>query len=119
MTNEERIERKNKTIIIRRNHIALKESKVKVNINKAIDEDTFNNMLSMCKSQASVIQLCVENNKLLSYTEDLLVKLDLCKTIEDAHKRVKRHINNDKSSRIVKRALHMTSMRTQVIALTQ
>lgn len=108
MTKEDRINRKNQTIIIRRNHIALKEAKIAVNVNQ-YQEDTFNAKLALCKTQASVIHLCVENKKSFSIIADLLVKSALCKTNDDAIKRIKRHMNNDKASRIVSRSMIINS----------
>ena len=109
MTKEERIERKEKTIIIRRNHVALKQAKISVTANKAIDDEAFNKKLLNCKSQASVIQLCIENNKAKSFISDLLVAQALCKTTNDADKRIKRHVRHDVASRIVSRALRINA----------
>jgi hypothetical protein len=109
MTNEERIQRKDKTIIIRRNHSALRAAKVSVSINKAENDDAFNVKLLKCNNQASVIQLCIENNKAKAFIADLLVKQALCKSEESAIARIKRHVRHDLASRIVSRSLRINS----------
>lgn len=109
MTKEERIQRKDKTIIIRRNHLALRQAKVNVSINKVNDDEAFMSRLSRCNTQASVIQLCIENNKAMNFIADLLVKQSLCKSDSDAQKRIKRHVRHDVASRIVSRSLHINS----------
>jgi hypothetical protein len=109
MTKEERVQRKDKTIIIRRNHAALRAAKVNVSINKAENDDAFNAKLLKCNSQASVIQLCIENNKAKAFIADLLVKQSLCKSEESAIARIQRHVRHDVNTRIVSRSLRINS----------
>lgn len=106
MKNEIRIERKNQTIIIRRNHVALKNAKVAVNSN-VYSDDLFQSKLANCKTQAAVIQICIENKKTFAFTSNLLVTMNLCKSENDAMKRIKRHTQHDVASRIVSRTLHI------------
>lgn len=107
MNKTERIERKDKVFMIRRNHSALKAAKIATNINK-FDTDTFNTKLAACKNQAQVIHLCIENAQTSSFIADALVKMQLCKDDKAAYARIKRHKNHDESSRIVSRSLALT-----------
>lgn len=109
MTKEERIERKDKTYIIRRVNSALRQSKIASKSIVAQDSDALTALLARCKTQAQMIDVSVKNNMSISETATSLVAFNLCKTIEDAEKRIKRHRRFDADSRIAKRAVSLLS----------
>ena len=106
MNKIEKIERKSRCIIVKRNNQAYKASKLKTNI-LHVDSETMQTKLASCKTQASMIDLALHNNMTISETASALVTFNLCADIASAYKRVKRHEKHDVASRIVKRAVAM------------
>ena len=115
MNKQEKIERKSRTIIVKRNNSAYKSAKIKTNI-LHVDSEDMQDKLATCKTQASMIDVALANSMTVSQTASALVTFNLCTDITSAMKRIKRHEKNDKTSRIVKRAVamqaHINSLRT-------
>jgi hypothetical protein len=115
MNKQEKIERKSRVIIVKRNNSAYKSSKLKTNI-LHVDSELMQDKLASCKTQASMIDVALANSMTVSQTAQALVTFNLCADIVSAMKRIKRHEKHDLSSRIVKRAIalqeHINSLRT-------
>lgn len=62
-----------------------------------------------CKSQASLIDACMRNRLTVIETANKLVEYQLCFDIASAIKRIKRHANNDKKSRVEKRNIELSN----------
>lgn len=104
MTKQEKIEKRRINSMLKRDRDALKSAKISVSLLKVNDLEK---ALSECKSQASLIQTSLNNNKTLSETIENLIRFKFYDNAKDAQKRVMRHINNDKQSRIVNRTIHL------------
>jgi hypothetical protein len=104
MNKAQKIEKKLVNSVIKRNHAAFKNSKIAASIN-AFDDSAFESKLALCKTQASVIHVCFETHKSVEYTINALVAMRLCNDEKSALLRIKRHVNHDKATRIIKRAL--------------
>ena len=65
---------------------------------------------SEVKSQASLIDACLIARKMsIDDTAQALVDYKRCDTLQDAVKRIKRHMTYDKASRMLKRRANMTA----------
>lgn len=65
---------------------------------------------SEVKSQASLIDACMIARKMnVDDTAQVLVDYKRCDTLQDAQKRIKRHMTYDKASRMLKRRANMTA----------
>jgi hypothetical protein len=109
MTKIEKIENAQRNQVVRRNHNALRASRVHVMINKVDSQETFDVLLSKCKNQASIIQLCFENQKTQAFTVQTLIERAYYDNDKDALARIIRHVRHDKDSRIVSRARTINS----------
>jgi hypothetical protein len=107
MTKIEKIEKAQRNAVIRRNHQALRENKIIVTICKANETKTFEDLLNNCKTQASIIQTCFENNKTQGEVVEILLNKAYFDNEKDAVARIIRHVKHDKASRIVSRSLHI------------
>jgi hypothetical protein len=77
-------------------------SRVTHNITKDIkaifaekSDDTFSLLLSKCTKQNQIIDLCAKYAKTFDFCANALVEKMLCKSIEHAQARIKRHKKND------------------------
>lgn len=115
MNKQEKSERKQRVIIVKRNNAAYKSAKIKTNILHCNSED-IQVKLATCKTQAAMIDVALANSMTVSETASALVTFNLCANIDAAMKRIKRHEKHDVNSRIIKRAValqeHINSLRT-------
>ena len=105
--NQERLER---SAIVNRINAAYKNNAIKINTIKLDSIDTLNSKLALCTTQASLIDLALKNHLTVSDTASKLVETKLCKSIDAAYARIKRHKNHDEESRIVKRAFIINAL---------
>jgi len=115
MNKQDKIERKSRTAIIKRNNSAYKSAKIKTSVLHT-ESEYMQDKLATCRTQASMIDLALSNAMTVSQTASALVTFNLCADISLALKRIKRHEKTDYTSRIVKRAValqdHINSLRT-------
>ena len=108
MNKIEKNDRKSRTIIIKRNNSAYKSAKLKTSVLHT-ESDYMQDKLATCKTQAQMIDVALANAMTVSNTAHALVTFNLCKSYDDAVKRIKRHEKHDVASRIVKRAVSLTA----------
>jgi hypothetical protein len=108
MNKQDKANRASKMIVIRRCNVAYKASKIKSNV-LHISSDKLNEALAVCKTQASLIDAALRNSMTLEQTATVLFERDMCTSIDTAYARIKRHIKHDETSRIVKRAVILSS----------
>jgi len=106
MNKIEKIERRSRTIIVKRNNSAYKQAKLKTSV-LHVDSEAMQDKLATCKTQAQMIDVALANSMSITDTAIALVTFNLCKNDVDARKRIKRHEKHDVVSRIVKRAVSM------------
>jgi hypothetical protein len=102
-------EKHEKSLIItlaKNNKQAYKASKINAIDLHCVDEKDFEVKVNICKElhlQNILIDLCAYNKKTFTETQSLLVMTNLCKSLEHASSRMKRHyasdINTAKSKR--------------------
>lgn len=89
-----------RSIAARVSHNVSKEIKDALFVASVRNDDTLNAKLLLCTKQNQVIDLCAKYQKTFDFCTNKLVELNLCKSINHAIARVKRHKKADIESAI-------------------
>lgn len=100
MNKQQKIERKQRVIVVRRISSTLKSVKL---ANVRLNDTQAESVIAQCKTQASMIEACLRASMTLDDAANKLVEHKLCSDKDSATKRIKRHVLSDKASRIIKR----------------